>query len=428
MKQTKNLNPALASADKSSPGADEELAFIEYQEKVTRSKNEKRNRRILIALSAAVYLLGLGIFASIVTTVYNMNSTAGYVVGAVLLAVYTVCFVVVICEIYSKHSFDIEARKAEEGKISERKNNRVRFEIAQNVSEQAKILDYLEKQYKKDVLSAKETEELAAFNKVISLSLKYGSDVPSNHSQDAQDLAEALKITFRKDGIIYKKAKSLILARATETGCLTALSQNAAMDAGVVVVKNMQLIKDLIFLYGFRPSDYQMNQITMKVIRAVCLSLGLNTFSQNANWAGKVFNKDSNNFLVQMLGQVIDMGAQFLGNGAMTYLIGKYTVNVLLQEFRIQDLLRLKDLSDYRMELSNQTIRDLNQTIEVQVKELSSKPGMSEEYTAEQEKLLLESPEKKKEKHLFFDVFHWFDKKEEKKEEKEPSGPDQDGN
>jgi hypothetical protein len=103
-------------------------------------------------------------------------------------------------------------------------------------------------------------------------------------------------------------------------------------------------------------------------------------------------------------------------------------VNVLLQEFRIQDLLRLKDLSDYRMELSNQTIRDLNQTIQVQVKELSSKPGMSEEYTAEQEKLLLESPEKKKEKHLFFDVFHWFDKKEEKKEEKEPSGPDQDGN
>jgi hypothetical protein len=200
------------------------------------------------------------------------------------------------------------------------------------------------------------------------------------------------------------------------------------MDAGVVVVKNMQLIKDLIFLYGFRPSDYRMNQITMKVIRAVCLSLGLNTFSQNANWAGKVFNKDSNNFLVQMLGQVIDMGAQFLGNGAMTYLIGKYTVNVLLQEFRIQDLLRLKDLSDYRMELSNQTIRDLNQTIQVQVKELSSKPGMSEEYTAEQEKLLLESPEKKKEKHLFFDVFHWFDKKEEKKEEKEPSGPDQDGN
>lgn len=417
MNEKKNLNPALSNADKVSPGADEELAFIEYQEKVTRSKNEKRNRRILIALSVAAYLLGLGIFASIVTTVYNMNNTAGYIVGAVLLAVYTICFIVVIAEIYSKHSFDIEAKKSEEGKISERKNNKVRFEIARNIAEQSKILDYLEKQYKKEVLSAREGEELQAFNKVISISLKYGSDVPSNHSEDAQDLAGALTVTFRKDGIIYKKAKSMILARATETGCLTALSQNAAVDAGVVVVKNMQLIKDLIYLYGFRPGDYQMNQITMKVIRAVCVSLGLNTFSQNANWAGKVFNKDSNNFLVQMLGQVINMGAQFLGNGAMTYLIGKYTVNVLLQEYRIQDLLRLKDLSDYRMELSNQTIHDLNETIEVEVKELSNKPGMSEEYTTEQEKLLLENPEKKT-KHLFFDVFHWFDRKDKIEAEK----------
>lgn len=38
--------------------------------------------------------------------------------------------------------------------------------------------------------------------------------------------------------------------------------------------------------------------------------------------AGKIFNKDSNNFLVQVLGQALNMGAQFIGNGAMTYMVG----------------------------------------------------------------------------------------------------------
>ena len=207
---------------------------------------------------------------------------------------------------------------------------------------------------------------------------------------------------MRKDGVIYKKARKLILRRAVSTGCLTALSQNAIVDASVVAVKNMQLIKDIIWLYGFRPTNAEMTKILAKVVKNVCVAIGFNSLPKSTTWASKVFNKDSSNFLIQLLGQAIDMGAQFLGNGAMTYMVGKYTVNALLSQYRIQDLYRLKDLENYEMEMSTSTIHEINEEIEVEVKQLSNKP---EEIEAPVKEALPTTEEAKKKKKWEFHLF-----------------------
>ena len=205
---------------------------------------------------------------------------------------------------------------------------------------------------------------------------------------------------MRKDGVIYKKAKKLILRRAVSTGCLTALSQNAIVDASVVAIKNVQLIKDLIWLYGFRPTNAEMTKILSRVVRNVCIAIGFNSMPKSTTWASKVFNKDSSNFLIQLLGQAIDMGAQFLGNGAMTYLVGKYTVNALLSQYRIQDLYRLQDLKNYEIEMTSSTVHEINAEIEIEVKELSNKPEQIEEKKEALPKP--EDSEKKKWKFPFF--------------------------
>lgn len=362
----------LESLDQTSVEQDEELAFIEYQEEVTHSREEKRNRVILVALSIALYLLGLGIFAIIVQTILEMNQMAGIIVGATLLAIYTICFIVIIVKIFSKHSFDLEFRKRKDGHFSERTNNKVRWEIARNIAEQSAVLNYLEKKEDKKVLSAGEAAKIQSFHTIQRLSQKYpGKRFPGSHSKDSKELAEALEVSMRKDGVIYAKAKSIILKRSLSTGCLTALSQNTMMDASVVVVKNMQLVKDLIWLYGFRPTNSEMNKILGKVVKSVCLSIGLNTMQKGTTVAGKLFNKESNNLLIQLLGQALDMGAQFFGNGAMTYMVGKYTVNAMLSQYRIQDVYRLKDLEEYEMEMSSSTIKGLNDDIKVEVDMLS---------------------------------------------------------
>lgn len=378
MNKNKVSEKTLQNIDETSADQDEELAFINYQEEVTHSKKEKRNRAILIALSVALYLLGLGVFAIIVQTVYQMNEIAGIIVAIALLIAYTTCFIVIIVKIFSKHSFDLEFQKRKDGHYSEKNNNKVRWEIAKNIVDQSVVLNYLDKMDDKKVLTSKEAEKIASFRELQNLVNKYpGNKIPSSHKEDSINLAESLAISMRKDGVIYQKAKSLILKRSLSTGCLTALSQNTMVDASVVVVKNMQLIKDLIWLYGFRPTNAEMTKILEKVVKSVCLSIGLNTMQNGTNMAGKIFNKDSNNFLVQVLGQALNMGAQFIGNGAMTYMVGKYTINALLRQYRVQDIYRLKSLDDYEMEMNSSTIKDLNDDIKEEVKAIGTKPEES---------------------------------------------------
>ena len=164
----------------------------------------------------------------------------------------------------------------------------------------------------------------------------------------------------------------------------------------------MQLIKDIIWLYGFRPTNAEMTKILAKVVKNVCVAIGFNSLPKSTTWASKVFNKDSSNFLIQLLGQAIDMGAQFLGNGAMTYMVRKYTVNALLSQYRIQDLYRLKDLENYEMEMSTSTIHEINEEIEVEVKQLSNKP---EEIEAPVKEALPTTEEAKKKKKWEFHLF-----------------------
>lgn len=378
MNKNKVSEKTLQNIDETSADQDEELAFINYQEEVTHSKEERRNRAILIALSVALYLLGLGVFAIIVQTIYQMNEIAGIVVAIALLIAYTTCFIVIIVKIFSKHSFDLEFQKRKDGHYSEKNNNKVRWEIAKNIVDQSVVLNYLDKMDDKKVLTSKEVEKIASFREMQNLVNKYpGNKFPSSHKEDSINLAESLAISMRKDGVIYQKAKSLILKRSLSTGCLTALSQNTMVDASVVVVKNLQLIKDLIWLYGFRPTNAEMTKILEKIVKSVCLSVGLNTMQNGTNMAGKIFNKDSNNFLVQVLGQALNMGAQFIGNGAMTYMVGKYTINALLRQYRVQDIYRLKSLDDYEMEMNSSTIKDLNDDIKEEVKAIGTKPEES---------------------------------------------------
>lgn len=410
MNKNKVSEKTLQNIDETSADQDEELAFINYQEEVIHSKEEKRNRAILIALSVALYLLGLGVFAIIVQTIYQINEIAGIVVAIALLIAYTTCFIVIIVKIFSKHSFDLEFQKRKNGHYSERNNNKVRWEIAKNIVDQSVVLNYLDKMDDKKVLASKEAEKIASFREMQNLVNKYpGNKIPSSHKEDSINLAESLAISMRKDGVIYQKAKSLILKRSLSTGCLTALSQNTMVDASVVVVKNMQLIKDLIWLYGFRPTNAEMTKILEKVVKSVCLSIGLNTMQNGTNMAGKIFNKDSNNFLVQVLGQALNMGAQFIGNGAMTYMVGKYTINALLRQYRVQDIYRLKSLDDYEMEMNSATIKDLNDDIKEEVKAIGTKP---EESTDD-----YKIPELTEEKHKY-KLYQFIQKHKDKKNKK----------
>ncbi len=372
MSESKMPTSVYHNAEKTTPTNDEELSFLDYQENVLKTKEEKRTRLFLIVITVGLYLLGLGVFASLTQTVYQINKDIGMYLGIGLLAVYTICFIVVICGIYSKHSFDLDYKR--KGRHSERKNNKVRWEIANNINEQAPILHYIEEKLQKDKLKEKEAMEVKAYETIIRLTVKHHGKGSFAHSKDSRALAEALSVAMRKDGVIYKRAQKMIFARSVATGALTAISQSTLMDSGIVVMKNIQLIKDLVWLYGFRPSNREMSKIMVRVIRAVCVAIGINTFGSNsANFLSKIINKNSANIIVSIIGQAINMGAQLVGNGVMTYLIGKYTLKVMLDEFAAQEIFRTKDLEDYQIEMSNETVNAINNEIASETKRYKEK-------------------------------------------------------
>ena len=394
MSKDKIEDKVIKNANKISLDNQEDLAFIEYQENITKSKEAKRDRLILICLTSAIYLLGLGIFATIVQTIYQIHQIVGIVVACVLFVIYTILYIIMLVQIFSKHSFDLQFRKDEKNHFSERTNNKVRWEIARNIKDQTCVLDYLDKKKNKDYLNKNEVQKVNDFDKVIQLANKYPKSIPGYKSNESQELANSLKNIMAKDGVIYKKAKSIIMKNSIATGCLTALSQNAIVDMSIVAIKNMQMIKDLIWLYGFRPTNYEMNKIMLKVIRNLCISIGLNTFQGTTNILASALKKTTDNFIVQLLSQTLTAGAQFIGNGAMTYLVGKYTINVLLSQYRMQDVFRIKCLEDYELDMDSTTVAEIDLEVKEEVKTLSSNKENVKELKYEN-KNLLESNQKK---------------------------------
>ena len=57
----------------------------------------------------------------------------------------------------------------------------------------------------------------------------------------------------------------------------------------------------------------------------------------------------------------------------MTYLIGKYTLKVMLDEFAAQEIFRTKDLEDYQIEMSNETVNAINNEIASETKRYKEK-------------------------------------------------------
>ncbi len=339
---------------------DRERSFKEYQDNHIKSKKERRSRWILILLTLMGYLVGVGLFASITRNIYELNPIAGYCVGGLLTVFYTILFILILRDIYSKHSFDLDFHSKPDSKNSEHRNNRVRWERAENIVNQNGAIHNL---------YTKKKDNNQALDEIEKAVLKYGKRIPSYKSADSKTLAENLSIRRRKNGVIYKKAKAIIWKKAILCGSLTAVTPDTLADAGIIVIKNRERIKDIIWLYGFRPSDGERNRIRVKVITSACVGLGLSSRPRGASLASKIFKKDSSSARVQRLGSVIDRGAQFIGNGARTYLLGRYTIRARISEYRRQDIFRkqMADIDERYLEPCDR--KELSNQIKVQVKE-----------------------------------------------------------
>ena len=154
---------------------------------------------------------------------------------------------------------------------------------------------------------------------------------------------------------IRKKSNDLIIKWSIKTGVLTAISQSDVIDSVFVVIINLLLVKDLVFLYGFRYSAFRL----LKTFIGVFVSAATAYSLQNAN-IGKnvlsmlsgVLRKVGRNIpapatvLTSAIEVVADSSAQGMGNALMTAFIGYQAIGYLNKEYNLQDELKDIDLLD----------------------------------------------------------------------------------
>jgi len=176
-------------------------------------------------------------------------------------------------------------------------------------------------------------------------------------ASDEKSLKDILSELY--SGSVKKSARDLIFKSALKSATYSAVSQAANVDTALIIIVNLQLIKDLVFLYGFRPSDPKLVKIFWRVLQNSLVAYGLgnlklgNTVVRSMGDAVKGIP-----LLGSAIAALVDSSVKGLTNGTLTAIIGYQTIRYLTEEYRLQDILDGIDLSETDKELQ-ETYREL---------------------------------------------------------------------
>lgn len=306
---------------------DEKMTIYEYEERYVKRRNE-RGARVLIWVIAGV----IGVFLawcllSITLQLWNINAYAGYAAAAVSVILYVLLFIVPLVKIFRLNYFKTNVNAAHAA-AAKRHNRRVRRDIA------AKMVDFGTK-----------VESAGWYDDAVL------AELAANLAQnDDEGIKRSLTVLY--SGRVKKTARDYIFRYALKSAAYSAISQSSRTDAALVAVVNLQLIKDIVFLYGFRPSDTQLLKIFAAVVRNSLVSYGLGSLKLG-NGIVKTMGDAAKGipFLGSAISALVDSSVQGLTNGTLTAVIGFQTIRYLNKEYKLQNILDGVEVSESEEEL-----------------------------------------------------------------------------
>ncbi len=294
------------------------MTITEYEQKYTRRQNA-RGARFLLWMTAS--LIGIALFAClffVTLRVYELNEYAGYAAIGVSVVLYILVFVVPLAKIVQLRAFETNVN-VYTASAAKRHNKKLRHDIAE------KIIDITSKVdgvgwYDSDVVGK------------MAIALKAGNE---------EDLKQAMSTLY--EGSVKKSARAITHRIALKCGWLTALSQDNKLDTAIVVMLNLQMVKDIMFLYGFRPSDARLVKIFATILQNAIVAYGVGSAAIGGKAVSAVFKRVP--VLGDIVGTLIDSSVHGLVNGIMAEIIGRQTVRYLITEYHLQEVLDSVDLA-----------------------------------------------------------------------------------
>lgn len=328
-------------------------SISEYEQKYVKVEN---NKSIKFFLTLAIILVGAILFTCeffVIEKIYTMNVYAGYVAIGIGVILFIIFYIVPVCKITRSEYFITNVNRTHM-KEAQRHNRKARINIA---------------------------EKMIEFNENVNGAGWYDNDKimtlqKSLYKKDDKLLKQTLSEMYSDKGCIRKTAKKMIMSASAKCGLFTALSQDDKLDSAIVIITNLKLIKDIIFLYGFRPSDAKLAKIYRSVIRNTLIAYGI-----SASGIGKKLGKTAADALANikasgwlasllslggnLLNGVIDSSVQGIGNAVLTYNLGRQTIKYLKYEYNLQNI-----LDDINLEISDEEEANAMKEIQEGLKEI----------------------------------------------------------
>lgn len=308
----------------------DKMTIYEYEEKYVRRQNSKGAKFILFVIAGVIGIFIAWCLISVTLQLWGIHEYAGYAAAAVSVFLYIFLFIVPVVKIYRTDYFrtNVNSRHAAGAK---RHNKKVRRSIAE------KMVDFNAK-----------VDGAGWYDDRLIAELEFGL-----RTGDDERIKGALTALY--SGKVKKTAKDVIFRCALKSAAYSAISQNSRTDAALVAVVNLQMIKDIVFIYGFRPSDARLVKIFGAVLRNSLIAYGLGSV-KIGNGIVKTMGDAAKSipFLGTAISALVDSSIQGLTNGTLTAVIGFQTIRYLNKEYRLQNILDGIEVTETEEELQEE--------------------------------------------------------------------------
>ena len=325
----------------------EKMTLSEYENKYTKKQYARGAKSML---TIVMFALGILIFVCLLYMVlkcFDYNQILGIIASVFALIVYIFCFIVPLVKINKLQAFETNVNVYNATR-AKKHNKKMREDIADKMIE----------------LCASTNDAVWYDSNLI------GKLAIARQTKNDVEVKKNLTEIYEQN--VKKVANNIIKDHAIKVGITTAISQSERLDTLFVCTYELNLIKDLVFLYGYRPSDAKLLKIYASVLRNSLISYGIQ--ATTTNLATGIVQKmgglvSSIPLLGSAISTVISSASQGLINGAMTVVIGEQTKKYLREEYKAQDILDNIDLND-DLEAEEALMEDVKEEILKTTKEI----------------------------------------------------------
>ena len=272
-------------------------------------KIEKSNKILwtLIGIGSIMLLL-LILISSIIDIgerLANIHIYISYAYYVLIALIVIVCIVFPVIHILSAPSFQLN-NDTDSNKQAKRKNknHKTLKKIAKNIIENNDSIPDIRKEALKTVLSNRK-ELQKQMEPIINLYIK-------------EDISK----------VINKYSANVFFK--------TALSQNSNLDAFAIIMCNIQMVKEIVYISGYRPSNTKLNKLTFKILRNVLVSYGINE-GNISDMVNKFLNSTTS--FIPIIGSLVEMGVQGSVNAFLTARVGIQTRKFLFKEYHLSNVI-----------------------------------------------------------------------------------------